>query len=205
MNIAQTRQVLTYLWATHPSARKTDDDSKTAIIASYFRVLCKFDVNDVLDAVDRMCRESTTFIPSAYEIEAKCTKRININAVFPKEEYESVKSRMNEIKSMLNDLRDEYQEARSKAGDIRCKCIRCVMARFDGEIKAKELAEYKQQLLPYTPIIDKYLSLEREYEDLKKQLQDMRDTAALQATEIYDQRQKMIAQKDLKALGYACE
>ena len=70
MNIAQTRQVMAYLWATHPSAPKYTDDDKARTIASYFRILYKFDINDVLEAVDRVCRESATFIPSAYEIEA---------------------------------------------------------------------------------------------------------------------------------------
>ena len=65
MNIEQTRQVLTYIWSTHPCAPKLEGDGKTATIASYFRILYKYSIEDVLEAVDRVCRESAAFIPSA--------------------------------------------------------------------------------------------------------------------------------------------
>ena len=62
MNLSQTRQVLSYLWTTHPSAPKLTDDDKMRSVASYFRVLYRFAIDDVLDAVDKACRKSPSFV-----------------------------------------------------------------------------------------------------------------------------------------------
>ena len=110
MNIQQTQQVLSYIWSTHPSAPKYSEDGKMRTVAAYFRVLYQYSAEDVLEAVDRICRESPTFIPSAYEIEAKCTRHVDIEA-YLSSEYELVLDRLEKAEARQREFEPLYDSA----------------------------------------------------------------------------------------------
>ena len=172
MNIAQTRQVMSYLWATHPGAPKYTDDDKARTIASYFRVLYKYSIEDVLDAVDRVCRKSATFIPSAYEIEAACHKRPNVAPFLPRE-YHELDAQYKEFEFCY------YQDlilARSKLelADTDAEKAEC-QRQFDG-IRARM--------------------------EIDERMHEIYNTALARATEAYDRAQAQLAHKDLCSLGY---
>ena len=172
MNIAQTRQVMAYLWATHPSAPKYTDDDKVRTIASYFRVLYGYSLEDVLDAVDRVCKKSPSFIPSAYEIEAACQKSANVEAFLPKEYHELDAQYKEFAYCYYQDLilaRNEIEIAKTE--EERAKA----QARFDG-IKAR-------------------MAIEEKMHELYK-------AASYFAEEAYDRTQAQLAHNDLCSLGY---
>ena len=172
MNISQTRSVLTYMWATHPCTAKLDDDSKNAIIASYFRVLYKYSMNDVLDAVDRACRVSSPFLPSAYEIDAKCVKNPNVDAFLPPEYYELDK----QFSEFKHDYLPELYLAESN----------CKHAKTDDERE-----EFQRQVDGIRARIG-----------IEEQMRKIYRHAEALATEVYDREQIQMAQADLCALGY---
>lgn len=194
MNIAQTRQVLTYIWATHPSAGKLDDDSKTAIIASYFRILYKFDINDVLEAVDRVCRESVTFIPSAYEIEAKCRRHVDIEAYLSRE-YEMVSDRLEEAEALRLAFEPEYDRAFKARAEL-----------FSGQIFSlmgdDEKAAFDAKVAPFNAVIEQYYDMSEECRQLRARKEELYNRASWEAYDAYDRAQAQMAHKDLCSLGY---
>lgn len=194
MNIAQTRQVLTYLWATHPSAGKLDEDSKTAIIASYFRILYRFDINDVLEAVDRVCRESVTFIPSAYEIEAKCTKHVDVGSYLT-DEYRTVTQRLEESEAQRLAYEPKYDRAFKQRADLLNDQIFSFMLD-------EQKAELAAQIAPFEAVIDKYHELSAESQQLRDRKDELYRRAEWEAYDAYDRIQSQLAHKDLCSLGY---
>lgn len=172
MNIAQTRQVMAYLWATHPSAPKYSDDDKSRTIASYFRVLYKYSIDDVLDAVDRVCKKSPAFIPSAYEIETACYKTPNVEPFLPSE---------------YRELDAQYKEFEcSHYPDLILARNRLELAENDAE-----KAEYQRQ---FDGI--------RARMEIEERMHEIHNSALARATEAYDRTQTQMAHNDLCALGY---
>lgn len=172
MNIAQTRQIMSYIWSTHPSAPKFSDEDKVRTIASYFRVLYKFSIEDVLDAIDRVCRKSPTFIPSAYEIEAACVKTPNVEAFLPNEYHE------------LDAQYKEYQF-----------CVYQDLIRAECDMETAENDEDKKKAkLRFDGI--------RARMNIDDKLTEIYHHASMQAIEAYDAEQVQVARHDLRALGY---
>ena len=172
MNIAQTRQVMAYLWATHPSAPKFTDDDKMRTIASYFRVLYKYSIEDVLDAVDRVCKKSPSFIPSAYEIEVACYKRPNVEPYLPME---------------YHDLNAQYKEFEY------CHYQDLILAR-----NKLELAETDEEKAEFQRQFDGI----RARMEIEERMHEIYDAASARATDAYDREQAQLAHKDLCSLGY---
>lgn len=190
MNIAQTRQVMAYLWATHPSAPKYNDDDKARTIASYFRILYKFDINDVLEAVDSVCRESATFIPSAYEIEAKCTRRVDIEAYLSRE-YELVLERLEKAEARRREFKQIYDSAFKQRSNL-----------LSGVIFESEKAELSEKIAPFDEVIEQYYDMIEECRHLKARKEELYNRASWEAYDAYDRAQVQLAHKDLCSLGY---
>lgn len=93
MNINETKQALSYIYSTHPHAPKLTHDDKTRMVYAYFRVLYKYDLQDVLNAIDSASRESA-FCPSAYDIERHMEISINPADYLP-DNYKGFMPRMN--------------------------------------------------------------------------------------------------------------
>ena len=142
MNLNQCRQALTYLWGTHPAAPRFTDADKAITTASYFRVLHKYSLQDVLNAIDKACRENHTFIPSAYEIETKVVKTTNW------EKY---------ITDEYRELNDTYPEF---AGCGMCEIYHFMALSLDDPDKYKSDIEKIQARMD---IDTKLYQLEREY------------------------------------------
>ena len=199
MNIAQTRQVMAYIWATHPSAPKYTDDDKARTVASYFRVLCKYSVDDVMAAVDIICRESPTFIPSAYEIEKKCTKTVKVDAFLPREYYE-VMDRLDDADNRRAILCAEYEAAFRERDKIMREYA---SVSFADETRQNErLEEYRQKCAPFETVIDRYCEMSAECRHLKERLNELYYRATWAAQDAYDREQSQLAHNDLCALGY---
>lgn len=142
MNIDQTRQVLSYLWATHPNAPKLTANDKTRTIAAFFRVLYKFTQSDVLNAVDKACERAPSYIPSAYEIAGVCVKTCDTDQFLP-DEYKALAKenegnfyREYELRNALNALK----QARSE--DERAACeekYNTISAWIDRDERMSEL------------------------------------------------------------------
>lgn len=88
MNLTQTRQVLSYIAATHPNFPKYTDEDRQRIAIAYFRLFWKYSVNDVMAAVDVACRKARPYIPSAYDIEAEIKPQYQ--TTMPESEYKSL-------------------------------------------------------------------------------------------------------------------
>lgn len=194
MNIEQTRQVMAYLWATHPSAPKYGDDDKARTIASYFRVLYKFDINDVLEAVDRVCRESSTFIPSAYEIEAKCTRHVDVEYYLP-DEYHKVSQRLEDAERR----RFAYEPAYYRAFKQRAELLGGQILSLMSDDEKSELAA---KVAPFDTVIEKYSDLDDECRQLRARKEELYNHASWEAYDAYDRTQAQLAHNDLCALGY---
>lgn len=188
MNIAQTRQVMAYLWATHPSAPKYTDDDKARTIASYFRVLHRYSIEDVLEAVDRVCRESPTFIPSAYEIEAKCTRHVDIEA-YLSSEYVLVLERLEKAEARRREFEPLFESAFKQRSNLL------------GSLDA-EKAELAAKVAPFDEVIEQYHDMIDECRHLKARKEELYTRASLAANDDYDRAQAQLAHKDLCALGY---
>lgn len=172
MNLSQTRQVLSYLWTTHPSAPKLTDDDKMRSVASYFRVLYRFAIDDVLDAVDKACRKSPSFVPSAYEIEAECAKNPNVEPYLPREYYELDEQFKEYACCYYQDLYlAQSQRDLAETDEEREKCQK----RVDG-IRARM--------------------------DIEVRMHDIYDRALSKAINDYDRQQADNASHDLRMLGY---
>ncbi|MBQ9396012.1 MAG: hypothetical protein IJU23_10960 [Proteobacteria bacterium] len=199
MNITQTRQVLSYIWSTHPSAPKYTGEDKVRTVAAYFRVLYQYSVEDVMEAVDRICRESPTFIPSAYEIEKRCTKHINVEAYLPRE-YEVLGDRLEDAEEKRLALKDDYQAA---------FCARTEIMREYGSKEfldeAKQAArreEYREKCAPHEAVIEQYSEISDECGRLKARRDELLSRATWAAQDAYDKQQTQLAHKDLCSLGY---
>lgn len=199
MNIQQTQQVLSYIWSTHPSAPKYSEDGKMRTVAAYFRVLYQYSVEDVLEAVDRICRESPTFIPSAYEIEKRCTKHIDVEAYLPKE-YEVLEDRLEEAEAKRLALKEDYQTA---------FCARTEIMReygstqfFDEAKQAARREEYREKCAPHESVIEQYSEISDECGRLKARRDELLNRATWAAQDAYDKQQTQMAHKDLCSLGY---
>ena len=195
MNIAHTRQVLTYIWATHPSSGKLDDDSKTAIIASYFRILYKYDIQDVLEAVDQVCRASATFIPSAYEIEAKCTKHVDVEAYLSRE-YEMVSERLEEAESRKREFELQYESAFAQRAQLLDGGVMLDLMSDDRR------AQLENALAPLEATISQYYDMCEECRQLAARRDELYNRASWEAYDAYDRAQTQMAHKDLCSLGY---
>lgn len=193
MNIAQTRQVLTYIWSTHPNAPKLEGDGKTAIIASYFRVLYKYSIDDVLDAVDRVCHESA-FIPSAYEIEAKCTKHVEIGA-YLSSEYELVLDRLEKAEARQREFEPLYDSAFRQRSNLLGGLIFTLMSD-------EKKAELAAKVAPFDEVIEQYYDMGEECRQLRAQKEALYNRASRDAYDAYDRAQAQMAHNDLCSLGY---
>ena len=194
MNIAQTQQVLSYIWSTHPSAPKYSDEGKTRIIASYFRILYKYSIDDVLEAVDRVCRESATFIPSAYEIEAKCTKHVDIEA-YLSSEYELVLERLEKAEARRREFEPLYDSAFKQRSELLGNKIYSFMSDDEKAALATKVA-------PFEAVIAKYSDLLDECQQLKARKEELYNRASWEACDAYDRAQAQMAHNDLCSLGY---
>lgn len=194
MNIAQTQQVLSYIWSTHPSAPKYSDEGKTRIIASYFRILYKYSIDDVLEAVDRVCRESSTFIPSAYEIEAKCTKHVDIEA-YLSSEYELVLERLEKAEARRREFEPLYDSAFKQRSELLGNKIYSFMSDDEKAALATKVA-------PFEAVIAKYSDLLDECQQLKARKEELYNRASWEACDAYDRAQAQMAHNDLCSLGY---
>lgn len=194
MNIAQTQQVLSYIWSTHPSAPKYSDEGKTRIIASYFRILYRFDINDVLEAVDRVCRESVTFIPSAYEIEAKCTKHVDVGPYLT-DEYRTVSQRLADAEARRLAYEPEYDRAFKQRSELLGNQIFSLMSD-------EQKAELAAKVAPFEAVMAKYSDLMDECRQLKDRKEELYHRASWEAYDAYDRAQSQMAHKDLCSLGY---
>lgn len=172
MNIEQTRQIMSYLWATHPNAPKYTNDDKVRTIAAYFRVLYRYDLNDVLDAVDRICRESPTFIPSAYEIEKACRKTYDVGPFLPRK-YHELDAQYAEFKYCIWEDLISARAAVEGAENVEARAA--AQARVEGMRARKEI---------------------------EKEMSRLYESARWDAEYAYDRAQEAIASNDLRALGY---
>ena len=194
MNISQTQQVLSYIWSTHPSAPKYSDEGKTRIIASYFRILYKYSIDDVLEAVDRVCRESSTFIPSAYEIEAKCTKHVDIEA-YLSSEYELVLERLEKAEARRREFEPLYYSAFKQRSELLGNKIYSFMSD-------DEKAALSTKVAPFEAVIAKYSDLLDECQQLRARKEELYNRASWEAGDAYDRAQAQMAHNDLCSLGY---
>lgn len=199
MNIAQTRQVLSYLWSTHPSAPKFGDEDKMRTVAAYFRVLYPYSVEDVMAAVDLVCRESPTFLPSAYEIEKRCERRIDVDAYLPRE-YELVTDRIEDADTKRLALEPEYREA-FRARDELMKEFG-LFFYYDKEKQADRELEFKQKCASFDAVIDRYYEASDECRRLRERRDELYKRATWEAQDAYDKQQAQLAHNDLCALGY---
>lgn len=195
MNIAQTQQVLSYIWSTHPSAPKYSDEGKTRIIASYFRILFKYDIQDVLAAVDAVCRESATFIPSAYEIEAKCQKHVDVER-FLGDEYREAARRLEDAEARRIALEPEYDCAFKARSEL-------YLGKIISFMTDEEKAEFYAKVAPLNAVIRQYEDLSEECHQLKDRKDELYSLALWEAYEAYDRAQAQLAHNDLCSLD--CE
>ena len=199
MNIQQTRQVLSYIWSTHPSAPKFSDDGKTRMIASYFRVLYQYSLEDVMAAVDLACRESPSFIPSAYDIEKKCTKHLDVERYLPSA-YEVIRERLEEAENKRLELENAYREAFRARDEIMRDFA--LVSFADKERQTAREAECRQKCAPYVSVIDAYCEISDECRSLKARMDELYKRATWEASDAYDQQQAQLAHRDLCSLGY---
>lgn len=192
MNIAQTRQVMSYIWATHPNAPRYTDEDKIRTVAAYFKVLYKYSIQDVLSAVDSVCSDNPTFIPSAYEIKAKCEKHVCIEKYLPKEYYVLEKS-LEDKEVIKNSLNSSYLEAFNERSRILGWHILSLMSE-------QEKQELCQRLKPYEIIIKRYNDMSELCKGIKKKMSEIYTYAASKAYEEYDKYEETLACSDLKSI-----
>lgn len=192
MNIEQTRQILSYIWSTHPSSPKYTDSDKARTIAAYFRVLYKYAINDVLAAVDAVCLANPTFIPSAYEIEAKCQKTVNVDFYLPKR-YHELDKEIYKAEQFRNEKKPEYQKAFDERSRILGNAIISLMDKGQKELLRNRLEPLERTIEDFENICAGIKALKQEREELYIQ-------ATWKAYEDYDSAQAQMAKKDLNAI-----
>lgn len=135
MNLTQTRHVLSYIAATHPNFPKYSDEDRQRVALSYFRILWKYNIHDVLDAVDNASRKTRPYVPSVYDIESEISPSYEIH--LPDEYYQ--------LDKQLEILRSEC-EGKSYAEWISA-INACSVRMLELRENAFELAEmeYRQR------------------------------------------------------------
>ena len=194
MNLAEMRSVLTYIWSTHPNAPKIDDVSKDLTIQSYFRVLYMYDIQDVLEAVDRTCRESPIYIPSAYQIYKNCERTLNVPAYLPQSYYDE-KERLEALRKTQREWEPIHQKALQKRCELVCNVI---ISLIDDE-KREQLRKMCQ---PYEETIDTFRALLEDIRECEKRIEDLYAQAVIEANYEYDKKQISRASIDLKELTH---
>ena len=140
MNLSQTCQVLSYLAATHPNFPKYTPEDKQRVAVSYFRILYRFSLHDVLDAVDAACRKSRPFLPCVYDIEHEICTSLDLEKYLTAEYYE-LEHELTELKSLSSaKIKDmNADELYAHLADIRSHESAILRMRE----KACELADYE--------------------------------------------------------------
>ena len=111
MDINETKQALSYIYSTHLNAPKLSADDKKRVVMSYFRVLYKYSLHDVLCGIDKASGTDKGFVPTPYDIE-KCID-ISINPdLFLPDEYFTLDSECAEYKGVS--LPALYYQARAE-------------------------------------------------------------------------------------------
>lgn len=194
MNLAEMRSVLTYIWSAHPNAPNIDDVSKDLTIQSYFRVLYMYDIQDVLEAVDRTCRESPIYIPSAYQIYKHCERTLNVQTYLTQAYYDE-KERLEALRMTQREWEPVYQKALQKrfllVGNV-------IISLIDDE----KLEHLRKMCQPYEETIDTFRALSEDIMECEKRIEDLYAQAVIEANYEYDQKQIARASDDLKELTY---
>ena len=141
-----------------------------------------------------MCRESATFIPSAYEIEAKCTKHVDVGPYLT-DEYRTVSQRLADAE----ERRLAYEPAYDRAFKQRAELLGGQIFSFMSDDEKSELAA---KVAPFDAVMAKYSDLLDECRQLRARKEELYNRASWEASDAYDRTQAQLAHNDLCALGY---
>ena len=125
-----------------------------------------------MDAIDKACKKSPSFIPSAYEIEAECVKSPNVEAFLPREYHE---------------LDKQYKEFEY--------CGYTDLIRARNEIDLAQNDEERGKAL------NRFGGIKARME-IEEKMHDIYNDAYSRAIEAYDRKQTLIARNDLCSIGY---
>lgn len=155
MNINECRQCLSYIYSTHPNAPTLTKEDKTRMVAAYFRVLYKYTLNDVLSAIDRFCQDKPSYIPTAYEIESRVVKTLDIERFLPAEYWQLDKElyqyKAENIYALQADLRVKYRLSGNEQEKERLKheFEACEKRQENDKRRAELYSEAEQKALIY--------------------------------------------------------
>lgn len=74
MKLQDAATLVAFLWGTHPNAPRQTQDERDNTIAAYFYALWDYSIQDAMAGAHAACIERPGFVPTAYEIRAKCVK-----------------------------------------------------------------------------------------------------------------------------------
>lgn len=87
MSIDETKIVLSYIYSTHINAPKLSKEDKQRVVMSFYRILYKYSMSDVMSSVDVTCASDKGFVPTPYEIEKNIKISIDVSKFLPAEYY----------------------------------------------------------------------------------------------------------------------
>lgn len=208
MNLQQTSSVLSYIWSTHPNAPKYTDEDKMRIVAAYFRILYKYDINDVMIAVDEACRKNPAFIPTAYEIESVCEKckTIDLERFLPPD-YLDIVNEADELRQKCREYEvytpcRSYRDRLNKLADNYERYVflkhTALYEKEKRDLEACDLDEQKK----YQESESVFTSMKIRLSQLSEMVNQMFSEAYNKAVSFYNKTQENIAKQDLRELGF---
>lgn len=87
MSIDETKIVLSYIYSTHINAPKLSKEDKQRVVMSFYRILYKYSMCDVMTAIDKACANDKGFVPTPYDIEKNIKISIDVTKFLPAEYY----------------------------------------------------------------------------------------------------------------------
>lgn len=181
MNLQDTQTFLTMLWSLFPNAPKCDADSKKAMVSAWFYVLHEYTINDVWTAAQSALRDKPSFIPTAYEVLARCKKTLNPD-LFLGSEYEDLESKFTGSTNL-------YQSHNNYDYELRCLC------RELGDEHEKERIDE----------INGYIRHNIEQRNIDSRLSELLNAASEAAERAYDKAEQSRYYKDIQSLGWTLQ
>ncbi len=177
MNFQETQTFLTMLWSLFPNAPKCDAESKKAMVAAWFYVLHEYALNDAWKAASEALKDKPSFIPTAFEVLAKCKKTLNTDAFLGDEYHKLENVFIGSTSIYQNHCNFDYE-------------IRCLRSELNHETDPEKISE-----------LESLIAQNEEQRFIEKRMFVLFRIACEEAERAYDENERKKYSQDLIKFG----
>ncbi len=191
MNIAQTQQLLSFLWSKFPNSRTMTADDKRMTVLAYFDELWPFSLQDSINGARKALKAQPHFVPSAPEIAHYCDKTYDAKQ-YLSPEYDLITTQLATTCKLAEEFKPKHDAAFLERSAL---CIE----KPESSMSESEKETYNS----LTKTIDEYLNILSECKILERQQKRLLAEAEWRAADAYDAAERRNATNDFKSIGWA--